>query len=80
MNVYMCIDWQFVCVLTDTFGFHRQCTLRLVYRIQIIGRSYIAQMEWPRIVPREVGLCIYLLYVCYNAENKQQQQQQQERH
>ncbi len=31
-------------------------------------------MEWPRIVPREIG--IYVLYVCYNSENKQQQQQQ----
>ncbi len=55
-------------------GFHRLCTLTLVHRIQIIGHSYIAQMEWPRIVPREIY--IYLLYVCYSSENKQQQQQQ----
>ncbi len=53
------------------YGFHRLCTLTLVHRIQIIGHSYIAQMEWPRIVPREIW--IYLLYVCYNSENKQQQ-------
>ncbi len=53
-------------------GFHRLCTLMLVDRIQIIGHRYIAQMEWPRIVPHE--LCVYLLYVCYNSENKQQQQ------
>ncbi len=45
----------------------------LVHRIQIIGHSYIAQMERPRIVLREI--CIYVLYVCYNSENKQQQQQ-----
>ncbi len=45
--------------------------LTLVYRIQIIGHSYIAQVEWPRIVPHKI--CIYLLYVCYNSENKQQQ-------
>ena len=51
-------------------------TLTLVHRIQIIGHSYIAHMEWPRIVPREI--CIYVLYVCYNSENKQQQQQQQQ--
>ncbi len=37
------------------------CTLTLVHGIQIIGHSYIAQMEWPRIVPREI--CIYVLYV-----------------
>ncbi len=29
-------------------------------------------MEWPRIVPH--GICIYVLYVCYNSKNKQQQQ------
>ncbi len=55
------------------FGFHCLCTLTLVYRIQTIGHSYIAQMEWPQIVPHEI--CIYLLYVCYSSENKQQQQQ-----
>ncbi len=38
---------------------------RIFYRIQIICHSYIAQMEWPRIVPNEIG--IYLLYVCYNS-------------
>ena len=48
---------------------YRLCALTLVYRIQIIGHSYITQMEWPRIVPNEI--CIYLLYVCYNLENKQ---------
>ncbi len=37
------------------------------------SQLYIAQMEWPRIVPHEI--CIYVLYVCYNSENKQQQQQ-----
>ncbi len=51
-------------------GFRRLCTLTLVHRIQIIGHSYIAQMEWPWIVPCEI--CIYVLYVCYNSENKQQ--------
>ncbi len=50
-------------------GFHRLCTLMLVYRIQIIGQSYIAQMEWLWIVPH--GICIYLLYVSYILENKQ---------
>ncbi len=60
------------CLLTVA-SFHRLCALTLVHRIQIIGHSYIAQMEWPRVVPREI--CIYVLYVCYNSENKQQQQQ-----
>ncbi len=34
-----------------SIGFHRLCTLTLVYRFQIIGHNYIAQMEWPRILP-----------------------------
>ena len=57
-------------------GFHRLCTLTLVYRIQIIGNSYITWMKWPWIVPREMRM--RLLYVCYNSENIQQQQQQQQ--
>ncbi len=35
-------------------------SLTLVYRIQVIGHSYISQMEWPRIVPHEM----YLSAVC----------------
>ncbi len=31
--------------LSLSIGFHRLCTLTLVHRIQIIGHSYIAQME-----------------------------------